>query len=122
MKILFVDDSEDYRIMLRLWLGKTNHEHVITKSVTEAKEILLSQNFDLIICDLLMPEFSGIMMLEHIEKSQIKTPIAIVSVLEEMDYPHNYNIENRYVKPTNWSGLENIINIIVNKFNLLKNN
>jgi two-component system alkaline phosphatase synthesis response regulator PhoP len=123
MKILFVDDSDEFRTLLKVWLNKTNYNYVISKSVVEAKEILLKQNFDLIVSDLLMPENSGIMMLELLRESKINTPIIIMSVLEADDYPIlDYNIDNRFTKPTTCEGLVNIINVIVNKLKLLKKN
>jgi DNA-binding response OmpR family regulator len=121
MKILFVDDSEDYRILLKIWLNKTNYEYVIVKSVIEAQEILVNNVFDLIISDLLMPENSGIMMLEYLKKSKINTPIVIISVLREDEYPiPNYDIDNRFTKPTNCNGLEDIIHVVLSKIKLFE--
>jgi CheY-like chemotaxis protein len=58
-RILVVDDEEDLRDVLKKVLG-ANHD-VLTLASGKAAQELLKQdrNFDLILCDLMMPELSG---------------------------------------------------------------
>lgn len=122
MKILFIDDSESFRTLLHIWLEKTNYKYIIVASVAEAKHTLAKSTVDLIICDLLMPSESGIMLLEYIKETHSHIPVAIVSVLSANDYPtEKYVIKHRYMKPTDLSGVEEIIADLVEKENIKTN-
>jgi PAS domain S-box-containing protein len=58
-RILVVDDDDSIRRMLQRMLGR-EHEVVATASAEEARKVLESDScFDVIICDVMMPNMSG---------------------------------------------------------------
>lgn len=78
-KILVIDDSMMSRNLIKMILSGTNH------SVSEAENGLIglqmieSEKPDLVFCDLLMPECSGIEVLEALKKKGDKTPVIILT-------------------------------------------
>ena len=59
-RILVVDDDDSIRRMLQRMLGK-EHEVVVTASGEEARTVLANDScFDVIICDVMMPNMSGV--------------------------------------------------------------
>ncbi|MFD1139552.1 response regulator [Larkinella insperata] len=82
--ILIVDDNATYRQLLTIHLTKAGYEVLIAKDGQEAIDWLLSslQQPDLILLDLLMPQKSGIEVLENIKASRRKLPVILMSGAE----------------------------------------
>jgi DNA-binding response OmpR family regulator len=81
MKILVCDDDEALVSMIRFKLTRENLGD-ITKAVDgrEAKALLKTEEFDLVITDIHMPFHSGLEITEYIRKELNKsTPIIILS-------------------------------------------
>ena len=55
--VLVVDDEPDITELIRECLGE--HQITVANSAGEALQLLESTTFDLVICDLLMPDVSG---------------------------------------------------------------
>lgn len=87
MKILVCDDDEALISMIRFKLSRMELGDVIkVTDGREAKSLLASQDFDLIITDIYMPFHSGLEITSYVrEKLNKKTPIIILSAegLEE---------------------------------------
>ena len=67
-RILLVDDEEGVRNAIQRILTK-EHEVVLAASGEEAITVLMDdQAFDLILCDLMMPELSGMDVFEEVQK------------------------------------------------------
>jgi DNA-binding NtrC family response regulator len=76
--ILVADDDEQYPIMLAKTLRNDQHNVVIAKDGAEALKLCISQKFDLIITDILMPNADGIdLMMDLLERHLIIPVIAI---------------------------------------------
>lgn len=58
-KILVIDDEETVRKVLRIHLGKDGYEVREAGDGEEAIEQLKKNNFDLLICDIMMPKMDG---------------------------------------------------------------
>src|ERR1035437_2692149 len=86
MKILVVDDDALIRRSLQFMLSKEGHEVKIAKDGLEANEQLENQIPELIICDLMMPECSGVTFISMLrEKLHYDIPVIIISTLDKGD-------------------------------------
>jgi len=65
--VLFIDDQEEILWALKRILRKESYEKIYTTSCKEALEILEKQKVDVLITDMLMPEMSGLELLEIVK-------------------------------------------------------
>lgn len=83
-KVLIVDDSEDMRMLVRLFLERKEGVEVVGEAGTGRDAILLAKELqpDLVLLDLAMPEMDGLEALPHI---LVAAPGAQVIVLSGFD-------------------------------------
>lgn len=84
-KILIVDDEEVIRKFLRINLIKWGHDVTEASDGVKALEQLAKGDFDLLICDILMPHKNGWQVLKEV-KSNPKTmdlPVIILTAKNE---------------------------------------
>ena len=65
-RILIVDDEKSVRETLREMLEYENYEVIDAENATKALDLLSSQSFDVILCDIKMPGMDGMELLEKI--------------------------------------------------------
>ena len=83
LNILLVDDSDDNRLLIEVFLSKTSHRLSMAENGEEACERVKSQDFDLVLMDMHMPVKDGYTATREIrqwEKEQDKRPIRIVAL------------------------------------------
>jgi DNA-binding response OmpR family regulator len=71
MKVLLIDDNKDINDMVRLCLES---QDISCKVIDEGKaglEAIKKENFDVILLDLAMPEFSGFDIFEALKKEDL---------------------------------------------------
>jgi len=89
MKILIVDDFELPRRLIRSMLnelGYENHANILeADNGTSALNVLQCNTIDLIICDWVMPEMSGIDLLKTIRKTKKLAKIPFIMVTAEAE-------------------------------------
>jgi DNA-binding response OmpR family regulator len=87
MEILFCDDDDAIVSMVRFKIGRENIGTVTNvPDGRQAKQLLSTRNFDLVITDIHMPYHSGLEIITYIRKELKKnTPIIVLSAegLEE---------------------------------------
>jgi len=76
--ILIVDDDEDIREILTLYLEKESYQVIIASDGHQAIANALTANPDLIILDMMLPGLDGIEVCQEIRK-QLTTPIIFLS-------------------------------------------
>ncbi len=69
MKVCVIDDNESITKMLTTYLKLKGHEAMIVNSGREGLAVLEKEDFDTVVLDLAMPEFSGQDILESLTKS-----------------------------------------------------
>jgi DNA-binding response OmpR family regulator len=98
-KVLIVDDEEVVRTSLRIHLAKLGYEVQEAVDGEQAVEELLKDDFDLLICDILMPKKGGWEVIKEI-RSNSKTKHLPVIVLkaknEESDIFKGYDLGANY--------------------------
>ena len=69
MNILAIDDNEDILSLLETVLTSKGHDFTQALNGKDGVKLIEEQNFDAILLDLAMPEFSGIDVIESLEKN-----------------------------------------------------
>jgi len=84
-RILIVDDDPHFlRVLSRILTGERFHVSTAI-GVREAVELLQETAFDVIICDLRMPERDGLCFLREIRAAGSKVPVIILTAYGEVD-------------------------------------
>ncbi len=69
MKILGIDDNEDILNLLKTVLTSKGHDFTPASNGRDGVKLIEEQNFDAILLDLAMPKFSGLDVIESLEKN-----------------------------------------------------
>jgi CheY-like chemotaxis protein len=86
--ILLVEDFDDTRLVMKLWLMKKGYHVVEAENGEEAVQLAEQQHPDLIIMDIRMPGLNGLDATRRIREYQSlqRTPIVAVSAYGAADY------------------------------------
>jgi len=86
--ILLVEDFDDTRLMMKLWLMKKGYRVIEAENGEAAVEIAQREHPDLIIMDMMMPGLSGLDATRQIRDYQSlqQTPIVAVSAYGADEY------------------------------------
>jgi CheY-like chemotaxis protein len=68
MKVLVIDDSPDINDLLLKILSTMGHEVVSCDNGREGLNLILQNSFDIIFLDIAMPNFSGLDVIDSLEK------------------------------------------------------
>jgi two-component system, NtrC family, nitrogen regulation response regulator NtrX len=77
--LLLIDDDPNTLASLSRAFRLAGHEATVCDNANRAVEILQSQHFDLILSDVVMPNKTGMELLEELKKSGVQTPIVLIS-------------------------------------------
>lgn len=78
MKILGIDDNADINELLDTVLNGSGHEFIYVKSGTEGLRLIREKNFDIVLLDVAMPEFSGFDVINSLLKEGLLTKQKII--------------------------------------------
>ena len=84
LRLLYVEDEDDTMKPMMRFLQRRFSKVVAAKNGNEGFKKFLEYHPDLIITDLLLPDFGGIDMIEKIRKSGYTNPIIITSALKDI--------------------------------------
>jgi diguanylate cyclase (GGDEF)-like protein/PAS domain S-box-containing protein len=104
--VLVVDDLETIRNLLKQVLLRQGHMVLTAASGPEALALLRKHPIDLVLLDIMMPEMSGIEVLEHIKANPATHEIPVLVVSADTDTDKvvtciNLGAEDYLVKPFN---------------------
>ena len=83
-KILVIDDDTRLRTLLGKFLSENNFVVHLAKDTQEAKLILASESFDLLIVDVMLPQQTGFEFTCEIRKT-LQTPIIILTARQDQE-------------------------------------
>ena len=83
--ILIVDDDEGLLHFLNRFFRKQGHEVHTCSSGQAALEVMAAEQFDLVLLDYKMPGLNGLDTLREVRKSQVKTPVIIMTAYGTTD-------------------------------------
>src|SRR5947207_15266665 len=86
--ILLVEDFDDTRLMMKMWLVKNGYRVIEAETGQEAISLAQSERPDLIIMDVLMPGMNGLDATQRIRQYHAlrRTPIVAVSAYGADEY------------------------------------
>lgn len=77
--ILVIENDDDYRELLELGLTNKGHQVQVVSGAKIALTLTAKVKFDIIICDVLMPEMDGIEFLLEVKKENLASKIIMIS-------------------------------------------
>jgi len=85
--ILIVDDAKDSLLLLEFDLQTAGYNVVVAQSGQQALELLHTENIDMVLLDIYMPEMSGLVTLEKIKACphHKNTPVIMLSASDNED-------------------------------------
>ncbi len=90
MKILLVDDDELMLQAMNHHLSHEGYEIVTVNDASKAIDVLQKEKIDLIICDIMMPNLSGLGFLSLLKNFYFdKIPVILISSLDKGDVVTN---------------------------------
>lgn len=84
-KILVIDDEKDMLNSCAKLLRASGFDVVTLQNSKEAYSLLKTDLFDLVLCDLMMPEVNGLMILDIMKELDLDTPIIILTAYGTID-------------------------------------
>lgn len=112
-RVLIVDDELHVRLVLERILDRAGYQTTLASSMREARGRLESQPFDLMLCDLMMPEESGFTLLAYTSASHPELAVLIVSGIDNPEVAEpaaNAGADGYIVKPFNSNTI--LINVV----------
>ncbi|HRF83211.1 MAG TPA: sigma-54 dependent transcriptional regulator, partial [Pseudoxanthomonas sp.] len=82
---LIVDDERDIRELLVLTLGRMGLRVDTAANLTEARELLAANRYDLCFTDMRLPDGNGIELVGEISRQFPQTPVAMITAFGNMD-------------------------------------
>ena len=79
MRILFIEDEDRLRDALCRGLREENHEVVPASTGSEGLHLATEQSFDVIVCDILLPNLNGFQICRRLREQAIWTPILMLT-------------------------------------------
>ncbi|QSE98817.1 response regulator [Fulvivirga lutea] len=118
-RILIVDDIDDLRENIRDILEMENFQISTARNGLEGLEKIMMEKPDLVITDLLMPEMTGLELLQKVKETDATKdiPVIIFSALTDpinMEIAKSLNVDGYITKPCSSTDLLDEIHKIIN--------
>lgn len=84
-KILVIDDEASIRKSLKGILERHNYQVDTAEKYSEIKDTLLTNNYDALILDIILPEINGVEILHIINKAEINLPTIMLTGAPSLD-------------------------------------
>lgn len=114
LRILVVDDEKTIGIFLNKYLSGESHKVEVLESGAEAIELTKREDFELVLCDLIMPEVSGYDVIKALSELNRKPKIGIITGGgEKLKFLEEENMKVDFIikKPFDFSELAKHINV-----------
>ncbi len=119
ISILFVEDDEEVRVEISNFLEKQSFKNIyIAKDGREGLKKYYKYKPDIVLTDLTMPILNGLEMSREIKKSDVTTPILLITSHFEREITEtivDIGIDASLFKPISFSRLEKILDKYINR-------
>lgn len=111
MKVLYVEDDSNQREIASVFFRGSKLPFTLDTSdgVVNAMEEIARKDYDIIVTDIMMPEFDGVELSKLLAISRPNIPVYLCTALEDLyrfeDYKGNGNIKGFIKKPLTPEGL-----------------
>lgn len=78
-KVLVIDDVEGVRRSIEIGLSSAGYKVTTAGTYTEGFGLATSQTFNIILCDLKLPDKSGVDIIKALKENNIETPVVVIS-------------------------------------------
>ena len=78
-RILVVDDEQSMLDFLRLLLEEIGYQVTTANSVQEGRAKILESGFDLVLCDIIMPDGNGLDLLREIKQQDTRISVIMMT-------------------------------------------
>jgi len=123
IKILLVDDEEDFRKLLAFWLKSRGYCVVTAGNGQEAIQSVKLENPDIIFLDINMPVLDGLDTLKELREFNKDVPVIIISAHVDDDKAKEalkYDISGIFHKENNFDESLSLLEIALKKHKQLK--
>lgn len=79
IKVLVVDDEEDFRRLMTFWLDSKGYSVVVASDGKSAIQLVKDEKPDIVFMDLRMPVMDGVETIKRIRRLDKEVPIIIIS-------------------------------------------
>jgi DNA-binding response OmpR family regulator len=115
IKILIVDDNEDFRTLCRYELEDAGYEIVTAGTAAGAMESIREEKPDLVVLDIKLPDMDGLELLGRIKRMKDPVPVIMHTAFDYM-YDLACDISDGYVvKSADFSELKNRLAEVLGK-------
>lgn len=123
VKVLVVDDEQDIRKLLRIYLIKQNYHVYEAENGLKAIEVMRKHSdMDLIVMDIMMPEMSGLEACKTIREFSSVPVLFLTAKTQEPDKQEAYETggDDFLSKPFSQSEFIRKINTLIRRYNVYK--
>ncbi|MFQ5525522.1 MAG: sigma-54-dependent transcriptional regulator [Thermoanaerobaculia bacterium] len=85
MKILIVDDEEVLQDVLTSVLGKEGFETRSARTIKDARSVLSTEEIDLVLLDLMLPDGSGLDLLKEIRREDPEQVVVVITAFSSVE-------------------------------------
>lgn len=78
-RLLIIEDDATFSLMLRTWLEKKGFDVAVVSTLLQSKKILSKGVFDLVLCDLRLPDGEGVEVLEWMHQQGCALPLIMMT-------------------------------------------
>ena len=82
---LVIDDEPDIRELLELTLDRMDISTTTAENIAQARALLAEHHYDLCLTDMRLPDGNGIDLVDHIQKNNPDTPVAVITAHGNME-------------------------------------
>jgi two-component system response regulator TctD len=116
MRVLLVEDSVDVAQAIQAHLQHLGHTVDWETNGSNALALVVSENYDLIVLDVMLPGTDGYTLLEHVRAAQLKTQVLMLTACAEIDErvrALDLGADDYLIKPFDFRELEARIRVLM---------
>lgn len=118
MRVLLVEDSIDVAQAIQAHLERSGHTVDWEANGTSAIALVVSDHYDLIVLDVMLPGTDGYTLLEHLRKAQLSTQVLMLTACAEIDErvrALDMGADDYLIKPFDFRELEARIRVLMRR-------